>query len=269
MRKVKKFFALAILLVAGCICLPQSVYGGSVQISPTLSLGEDDCDGVAQYVDAVEQTRFENEKVYGGYELLGFDKGDITFNFTEYNTLTMEQKENTMRLYLDSVQNSKDISRINKTKIYNFIADADSATASLVRQLSEDVDADFISAYSSFKHIGRLISFVLGFLTLLIFALLGLMMVIDLAYIVIPGVQIWLSKGNESVKPKFISNEAWAAVKESEKSVGNGYRDAVGVYFHLKSKQLMMMGVCILYLVSGQLYGLLANFIDLFNGLLK
>ena len=102
--------------------------------------------------------------------------------------------------------------------------------------------------------------------TLSIFIILGITVTVDLAYIVVPIIQNALSKDNASAKPKFVSLEAWNAVKKAEE--GNTFREPLGIYCKLKVKQFMALGICLLYLISGKIYTLIAWFMDMFSGVL-
>lgn len=198
-----------------------------------------------------------------------FKDGNVTIeiDMVDYKNLTQKGRQRLMQLTLSTVQNSE-VSRINRNKIYNFIADEDVAVSSLVRQLSDDVRADFAGAYSYFKPFGTGLGIFLGFMVLAIMAALGLTIVFDLSYITIPLVQLGLEKKKNHGKPWGVSIEAWKAVEEAESKSGSDYANPLFVYFRSKSKQMVAISLCLLYLVSGQLYNFIADVMDYFRGLL-
>ena len=110
---------------------------------------------------------------------------NISVNMTRYKKLSQENKQKTLQIAMDEIYNS-DVSRTNKNKIYNFVADTDESISSLVRQLSSDVTADFAGAYSSFKPFSGTLGWILGIVALGMFILLGLTIVVDIAYINLP-----------------------------------------------------------------------------------
>lgn len=189
----------------------------------------------------------------------------IYVDMSSYKDLGQAMKQAVMQAALETIANSS-VSSTNRNKIYNFVANEDTSVSSLVRQLSNDVTADFAGAYGSFKPFSGVVGWVLGILSLGIFVLLGITVVLDLAYINIPIIQVWLTSSKDG-KAKFISSEAQKAVQESESKSNSGANAGV-LYFKLKSKQLIALGVCLLYLVSGKLYVLIAIIIDYFNGIL-
>ena len=213
------------------------------------------------------------DNVPGGsnYEFLSYSYDsasktcNITVNMTEYNKLTSKHKQETMQLTLDGIYNSQ-ISKTNRNKIYNALCKQDETTSSLVRQLSSDVTADFGHAYLYFKPFSSPIGIVLGVIAFVIFILLGFTLLLDIAFITLPFFQSFLTK--EDGTAKFISIEAVNAVKEQASKEGTEYVNPLGIYLKSKIKQYIAIFICLLYLLSGQIYTLLANFIDYFSGIL-
>lgn len=190
----------------------------------------------------------------------------LTINMRQYKKLNNQLQQDTMQVTLDGIYNS-DISRTLKNKIYNEISALDATTAALVRQLSNDVTADFAGAYSWFKPFSGVIGWFLGVAALAMFAVLGVTMVIDIAFITLPIVQLALTKEKEN-KATFVSHEAFHAVKEQQSKAGTEYVSPMAVYLRSKTGQFIALFICLLYLVSGELYGLLASLIDYFRGVL-
>lgn len=190
---------------------------------------------------------------------------NITINMTEYNKLGNKAKQDLMQVALDTTYNSN-VSKTNRNKIYNALCKQDEPTSALVRQLSEDVNADFAGAYKYFKPFSGPLGVVLGLLTLAIFVILGLTLVIDIAFITLPFVQSLLL--NTDGKAKFVSIEAVNAVKEQESKSGSEYVNPMGIYLKSKTKQYIAIFICILYLMSGKIFSLLARFMDYFSGIL-
>lgn len=190
---------------------------------------------------------------------------NVTINMTEYNKLGNKAKQDLMQVALDTTYNSN-VSKTNRNKIYNALCKQDEPTSALVRQLSEDVNADFAGAYKYFKPFSGPLGVVLGLLTLAIFVILGLTLVIDIAFITLPFVQSCLL--NNDGKAKFVSIEAVNAVKEQESKSGSEYVNPMGIYLKSKTKQYIAIFICILYLMSGKIFSLLARFMDYFSGIL-
>jgi hypothetical protein len=192
----------------------------------------------------------------------------IEMDMESYNDLSQEKKETAMQLALDDI-NSSEISFTNRTKLYNFVANEDVAISSLVRQLSDDVNADFGSAYSIFKPWSGIVGTILGILALAIFILLALTICFDLAYMTIPIWRNFLDGGTEQgKKPRTVSLEAYKAVQAVEND-NSGTKEVVSEYMKQKVKQMVAIAICLLYLVSGQIYAVIAQIIDYFQGVLS
>lgn len=192
---------------------------------------------------------------------------NIKINMPSYKKLKQKEKQDVMQLSLDGIYNSR-ISRTNKNKIYNELCALDTSTSSLVRQLSDDVNADFNGAYKYFKPFSGPLGIVLGLFSLILFALLAMTIVVDIAFMTIPFIQTWLM-GDSGDKAKFVSLEAVSAVKESASKIGTSeYKSPINYYMKTKTKQLVAISICLLYLVSGQIYSVLAQIMDYFSGIL-
>ena len=188
---------------------------------------------------------------------------NLSINNQIYGDLDMEDKERFMTIALNGIQNSS-ISTINRNKIYSFIANSDKRVSGLVRQLSDDVIVDMPAAYAWFKPWSGPLGIGLGILTIAIFVLLGVSTVIDIGFLTIPLFQCWLiHECSAKEKPPLVSLEAWDAYKESVET----HSGVLGLFFRKKAGQMIVLGVCILYLVSGNLFALVAKVVDYFQGL--
>ena len=143
----------------------------------------------------------------------------------------------------------------------------DETTATLVRELSTDVRADFGKAMGWFRPFSGWVGWLLGSIALLMFMLLGLTMIVDIAYISLPVVQLLLTDDTKN-RAKFVSHEAYSAVKEQQSKSGVEYKSPMVLYLKAKTIQFVAIFICLLYLVSGQLYVVLASMMDYFHGLL-
>ena len=193
----------------------------------------------------------------------------IEIKMSKYRSdlVSQETRQDVMQIALEEVQSSS-ISRANRNKIYNELCALDETTSNLVRQLSEDVQSDFVGAYSTFRPFSGFFGWALGVLALGMFMTLGLTIVLDLTYINLPFMQLILHGTKDNEKPRLVSLEAYSAVREADSKAGEAYVSPNGIYLKHKGKQLVMVSVCILYLTSGRLYELVATCIDYFRGIL-
>lgn len=196
------------------------------------------------------------------------DTVNIAFNMTEYKEFTQEQKTDTMNIVLSTIIGGK-VSQTNRVKIYNFVSSQDTVISNLVKQLSDDVSADFVGAYSWFRPIAKVISVILGLFTMIVFALLAITICFDLAFLTIPVVNLFLSAKGKDGRPALVSLEADKAYKEALSINNSSKINLLGAYFSMKSKMLIAMSICVLYLVRGEIFNLVGSFMDLFMGFVK
>lgn len=192
----------------------------------------------------------------------------IEINMSQYKECETKRKRDIMETTLSAIANS-DLSVTNRNKLYNFIANEDESTSSLVRQLSNDVDADFGRAYYYvLKPFSGVLGVILGAISLAIFVFVGLTITLDIAYINIPFFQVWVTD-DEKRKNRLVSFEAIKAVEDAHSAEGTKRKNIMTAYFGSKVKQLVALSVCILYLVSGNIFSGLASIVDMFSGILK
>lgn len=197
----------------------------------------------------------------------------ITLNMSDYKNLKQKTKKEVYDLVLGSISEST-LTQSNKTKLYNFIQEQDTVVSNLVKRLSDDVGADFVAGYALFRPFAGVIGWALGLAAVTIFITLSLTIMLDISYLVIPAANMAFSKLAEKelfktgFKYSFISLEAKKAYDEACASDGIRFKNAIGLYFGMKSKSLAALAICLVYLLNGQIFNVLASFMDLFTGFL-
>lgn len=162
--------------------------------------------------------------------------------------------------------------------LMQIIAQQSGMGASMLAMLMQNTKPDYVTANRLYEPFSGVVGTILGIVSILIMALLGVTMALDLAYITIPAFQMALGGEDEGGNKKggisgIISKEAKAACKAADGGSGGqggdgSYKAAVGIYFKYRWKGLVLLGICLLYLVQGQIYSLVGWVIDLFSGFL-
>lgn len=258
MRRMKYVaFALALFLITSLQCFASGV---SPIIEVTSSSGIDE---LQDYVNTVS-----NE--VGGFSYIsvsytGVGNVAITLDNSSFKALSDDDRQRIMEVALTTISSSNNINGRDRTKLYNFFESQDETLATMIRNLSTDTRTDFITAYSWYKPFSGGLSTVLGIATLGL--MLGLMstIVIDIAYIH-GGVFEVLLSGSKEGKPKLVSKEAYSASKIAE---ADDNKIAMGVYFKKKTITLFFVSLCILYLVGGRIFEVVAKLVNLFNGFIS
>lgn len=148
----------------------------------------------------------------------------------------------------------------------------------LMTTLLKNTKPDYATANRIYEPFSGVVGTCLALGSILIMAFLGITMVLDLSYIGIPAFRMMVEGGDKGGgkdgKPKFISYEAVNAVQIAEGGQGGGGQNgsegkvAVGIYFKKRVVMLIILGVCLLYLIQGQIFTLVAWILNLLRGFL-
>lgn len=261
-RKIYNKF-ITLILIGVAIVLPFICIGGTkveAVANPSITLKSEGVSAV------VNDCNSDFNSITGSKKGIFKIKGARVYMYMDrYSGLSSDEKKEVMTAILNNI-NKSDLPQNTRLRFYNFVSEQDESVSSLVRQLSNDVNADFATAYSWFLPFSGTVSTILGFLAIVIFVTLGLMITVDLAYLVIPPFRSAIEKTDGS-KPSWVSNEAYKATLEVEKGEGKS-KSTMGLYLKYKSTQMIILGICLLYLVSGKIYTLVAWIIDSFSGVI-
>lgn len=189
----------------------------------------------------------------------------VSVDTFSYKELSLDYKQKLMSYTLSLISDSALVA-VDKTKLYNFIADTDTNVSAIVRQLTEDSKTDFYKAYSFIKPFSSKLGIVLGVACILLFFGLACSFLLDLAYMTIPTVNA-LIPAEDGKKPKVISAEAYKAYLAGLNE--NSKKNVLAVYMKNKWLQIAIVCICILYLASGKIWSLFASIVDLFSGFLS
>lgn len=254
MKVVNKFLLLVLLI---SLVSSKVVLADRSDIDSITYIGENQASVVAICSSANEVANSEI-LVYTGSD------GLLSFSNKKYAQLTIDVRRDFMETALLSTKESGLGTQV-KNKVYNFIADQDSTTSAAMRYLRSDASADFATASSWFKPFGSVFGIILGVLSLFIFMFIGISIMIDIAYMVLPGFRVLL-EGGEDAKPKFVSPEAYSSIKESESSMqSNDYKGYMSLYFKRRVPSVIIMAIALGYLISGQIYDIVVYLIDSFT----
>ena len=263
-------------------------------VVPVMSASADDLDAKADptgYMEAyitngggITAQSENQEKTYpkeggGSYQYSELvEKGYVNGNFTE---LTSKGKENLltdMNTYAESaVKENSNITNQTKTTWLTNLQQCNGVGTQLMNTILQNTKPDYATANRIYEPFSGIVGTCLALGAILIMAFLGITMVLDLSYIGIPAFRMMVGgddKGGKDGKPKFISWEAVSAVTQAEGGNGGSGQDgsgnkvAVGIYFKKRVIMLIVLGVCLLYLISGQIYTLVSWILDLVSGFL-
>lgn len=206
------------------------------------------------------------------------DDGYVNGNFTELTSKGKESLLTDMNTYAESaVKENSNITNQTKTTWLTNLQQCNGVGTQLMNTILQNTKPDYATANRIYEPFSGIVGTCLALGAILIMAFLGITMVLDLSYIGIPAFRMMVGgddKGGKDGKPKFISWEAVSAVTQAEGGNGGSGQDgsgnkvAVGIYFKKRVIMLIVLGVCLLYLISGQIYTLVSWILDLVSGFL-
>lgn len=167
----------------------------------------------------------------------------------------------------------------DRTAIYNEVKDnCGQANAAMVAALFQDTKADMFSALRIFQPFRGIVGTILGIGVLALIILLIGSTALDMAYINFPVARNFMygkekeggDKGGAK-KPWGVTADAWSVVNECEGTGGSGggdgkYKNANIAYFRRRIITYIVVAIMLLYLLSGQLAGLIGWLMNLVSG---
>lgn len=246
-------------------------------------------------------TTVPQQKTYkcsgGGYALyteLVVNDASIIVNEQTYQTLTAKSKQKFITDLLLIAQakawegennalgtTSNQVTSETVSDLMTILQDRSGMGSTLMASLLANTKPDYVTANKIYAPFSGVIGTVLALISIFIMALLGVTMALDIAYITIPAFQLLLdgdsdgggqNGGGTKGMAKIVSAAARNAVKaadgDSGGQAGSGNKMALGVYFKYRWKELIVLGICLLYLVQGQIYNFVAWILDLVSGFL-
>lgn len=150
----------------------------------------------------------------------------------------------------------------------------DGIGSQFLNEILKNTKPDFVTANRIYAPFSGVVGTVMGLIAVLVMALLGLVMIADISYITLPPVRNFVSdesgKGKAKVSNIFSHDAIYAvecAEKNSDSSSGGG-KQALGIYLKRRVVMLIVLGICLLYLIQGQIYTLVGWILDLVSGFL-
>lgn len=202
----------------------------------------------------------------GDVEIMSYASGVLTFDPIAFKDAKPKEAKKAMVAFMDALKESS-ISSDTQSDIMAQIQESDPDVANMMIPIIMDsTKADMFTAYKWLYPILVVLRIVFGIgATVLIFMTVG-STIIDLAYI---GLPVWRENSEEKGKkhPAGVSYEALKVVIETEKNIMDGaYKNAYFVYLKRRATAYIFLSLCILYLIAGELGGLVQAVLNMFSG---
>ena len=189
------------------------------------------------------------------------------------NQLLSDITENSNKIYEAAQRTADDkgtpstVDRDSLNEFWSNLQDEDGVGVTFMNTILQNTKPDFVRANEIYKPFSGIVGTILGLGAVLIMALVGIVMVMDIAYIALPPVRMIAgedAKDKSGIGSHLVSHEAMAAVKNAEAEDKN----ALAYYFRKRVGMLIVLGICLLYLIQGRIYTLVGWVLNLLSGIL-
>lgn len=290
----------AVVTVSAATNINTETYGGTVASIAYEKAGLNKTNGEKQ--SGKEYTQFAYEEALvtntNGTEttssyatMADILNGDGTFNEATFEKLDRKSQAKAVDIVCEAAQEANNSTKsdgavkFSDNDYQNWMTQIEQQNgigSKLMTTLMKNTKPDFATANKLYEPFSGVVGTLLGVLAIILMAALALVMVLDLSYIAIPFVRNVLdggsdgngAGGNGGVKSKFVSWEAFNAVQQVEGGggasgqQGGESKTAIGIYFKQRIIMLLILGLCLLYLVQGEIFTLVGYFMDLVSGFL-
>ena len=230
--------------------------------------------------------------VEGGGTMTGGDLFEKDENYTTTSVQTLNEKnfnkltsQAQTKLVTDIAEQSNtladdsnnDVSDETVQNWWKQLQSKKGAGSKFLNVILENTKPDFVKANQIYAPFSGIVGTIMGVIAVVGMGLLGIVLVADIFYIVIPPVRMMVSeeggqpgegRSSRTGKSKLFSDDALYAVKIAEESSdgGGSKKQALGVYLKRRIPMLILLGICLLYLLSVSIYTLVGYILDLVSG---
>jgi hypothetical protein len=227
--------------------------------------------GVSSVVDNINneirvQLVVRSDQVSDGWKFVYYNSGKKRVSIDRKNFLEypMNTRQKIMDIALSNLKDDRSggLSARDRARLYKFVEDQDTNISSVLQAVNSDVTADLNEAQNSLKFFTSPLGTLLGVLTILICATVGVSMAMDVFAMMTPSLMYhFMKKGDK--RPVLISPEAWFSYKDGiSKGAHSNY---MITYLSRSIPKLVVTGTCLAYIMIGNTTALAIFFANLFN----
>lgn len=281
-RTVKIFSLLFAVMMLFSIMMPLSVFAAG---KTTVVIAGDDVNKIDKAFTELSKdygATHSQVRVVGGKitimgaegnvtsDIISWDSSGktITFDGDKFENADKKAKTVAMKAFTEALTDA-DVSTSCRQNIADKLSEGTSqANAYLIGLTLDSTNADIFTALKWLGPILQFMRIIIGVGAIVIILLLVASTVMDCCYI---GLPMWreaqANKDGGSDKPFGVSMEALSTVKEIESSIDGGkYKNAYLLYFRRRALTYIILAICILYLIAGELGGLIQGLLNMVSG---
>lgn len=228
------------------------------------ALEKDDPD--AFKIDLKANTNNTEDKVFTCQGATG-----LKFSKVAFDNGTEKSRKKVMQNLVDGLHASKMEDQHQQYVIDKLTAKDSDVSRMMIPLVMDSTNADLFTALKWLSPILPIVRIIFGIGAIIITLFLILSTIADLCFIGLPLFREGLNNNAEGKggKVPFISSDAVSVIKETESSSDSsgGYKNAYLVYFKRRALTYIILSICLLYLVLGELSGLISWLLSLGDGI--
>lgn len=227
------------------------------------NINKDDTNKITVNLKADAPTNVENT-------LISYADQKVTFNTDTFKYATDKSRREALSKFIKGLQNS-DVSLQTQQELVAWMQESDSdVSRMLVPMVIDSTSADLYKASKVLSPILPTVRVIIGVGVFIVAIFLIISTVMDLVFIGLPiareSMESWRERGKSRIF--LVSSDAVATVREVESNLdGGGYRNAVLLYFRRRAVTYIVLSVCLLYLIVGELGGFIDWILRLGSGI--
>ena len=217
---------------------------------------------------------------YKGSDIVDNDTGLVNDHYTELTSKSRQQLLNDMNKAADERvakdkgedPSSSTVTADTKNNWLVNLQKCDGVGSQLLTTVLANTKPDFVTANQIYQPFSGLVGTLLGLGAVLLFAAVAIVMVLDISYMAIPFIRtIGTDDSGSQKRPNWVSYEAYYAIQQAEGGEGGGNtkgagKQALGIYLKKRIGMLVLLGICLLYLIQGQIFTFVGWVLDLVSG---
>lgn len=187
----------------------------------------------------------------------------LYMNKKGYDQLPVKRKQEVLRITYDAL-NASEMNNRDRNRIFNWLETVDSINSTVVKEFSHTTSTDLYGAAKILAPFQGAMGIVLGVLAITIALLLTFSFVWDMAFLTIPFFTALLSRNGApsmSNRPFLVSQDAILAYEQTSASG----EQVLPRWLRLRSKSVLIVGLCLTYLVSNQIWQLIAFLVEVIS----
>lgn len=216
----------------------------------------------------------KGSELFEGKPSEGYDLNESAFTSLSSKAQS-DVVEDIARLSNEAIESSS-VRGVEESTVQNWwkaLQTKEGVGSKFMGEILKNTKPDFVTANRIYEPFSGLVGTLMGMGAVLIMAFLGLVLVADIAYITLPPIRLAYSdKARNGGGSKIFSHDAIYAVQIAEEggnsADGGEKKQALGIYFKRRVVMLIILGICLMYLVQGQIYTLVGYILDLVSGFL-